>query len=299
MWEQLITEKGIGSIQFDSRDFKCEKELYDDIPLLLGYFEGLLSRKHHVGKIYSIAFGYPGRNKDEYEYYLLSEQEYHEFKEWPEKRQWEDTTEASRWMHKNLEGKRQLLCNDFRRRPTIYQPFFTLAEIPGYGSQPKTTVPPVKQAPPVEPAPAAKSKPTRNAATPFSAAKGFSFTPSKEFNQGLVPQRVQQGPTAGTMNVEYRRVSVCAADDYVNRDLTIKMPSDATVGDLVDYIQHYYDGESYSAIPYTGGGNWWTLESDQGVLAQVNDDGKGVRYNMSPTNLLRVLGITKVKGTRG
>lgn len=129
MLEQLITEKGVGTIQFDSRDFECEKVLYEGIPLLLGYFERALSRKHRVGKIYSIAFGYPGRNGDEYEYYLLSEQEYQEFKQWPENLQWNDTAEAFDWQHKNLEGKKQVLCNDFRRHPAIYKPSFTLGEI--------------------------------------------------------------------------------------------------------------------------------------------------------------------------
>ena len=55
----------------------------------------------------------------------------------------------------------------------------------------------------------------------------------------------------------------------MNRDLEIKMSANATVDKLVEYIQHYYDGESYSAIPYTGG-NWWTLESDKGIIAQYN-----------------------------
>lgn len=84
----------------------------------------------------------------------------------------------------------------------------------------------------------------------------------------------------------------------MNRDLEIVLPIDATVGNLVDYIHHYYDGENYSAIPYTGSGNWWTLESDKGTIAQVNDDGKGVRYKMSPSTPLKNLGITRINGTR-
>ena len=46
----------------------------------------------------------------EYEYYLLTEQEYLEFKRWPERKQWECMEEAFDWQHKNLEGKKQVLC---------------------------------------------------------------------------------------------------------------------------------------------------------------------------------------------
>lgn len=131
MQRVLIKEKGVSAIQFDARDFECEKVLYEGIPLLLGYFERALSREYHVGKIYSIAYGYPSRNKVEREFYLISEQEYLEYKKWPEKRQWKDTTEASRWLHQNLEGKKQVLCNEFDDRSSLYKPSFTLGEIRG------------------------------------------------------------------------------------------------------------------------------------------------------------------------
>lgn len=244
MQKELVLERGLGSIQFETRDFKCDKVLYEGIYLLLGHFENVLSKEYNVGKIYSIAFGYPNRNSDHFEYYLLSEQEYQEFKTWPEKRQWKNKEEAFDWEHKNLEGKKQELCNEFYQNPGIYKPVFTLDEIPGF------------------------KKPTA--------------------------QQSDDKP----IRIHYSRESVCAADDYVNRDLEIKMPANATVDKLVEYIQHYYDGESYSAIPYTGGDNWWTLESDKGCIAQVNDDGKGVRYKVNPSSPLKNLGITKVKGTR-
>ena len=129
MQMDLVREKGVNALQFDARDFVCEKVLYEGIPLLLGYFESALSREYNVGKIYSIAYGYPSRNKAEREFYLLTEQDYHEYKKWPEKRQWKDTTEASRFLHQNLEGKKQMLCNEFEKRPSIYKPSFTLGEI--------------------------------------------------------------------------------------------------------------------------------------------------------------------------
>ena len=129
MQMDLVKEKGVNSIQFDARDFECEKVLYEGIPLLLGYFESALSREYHVGKIYSMAYGYPVRNREEREFYLLTEEEYKEYKEWPEKRKWKDTMEASRFLHQNLEGKKLMLCNEFKKRPAIYKPSFTLGEI--------------------------------------------------------------------------------------------------------------------------------------------------------------------------
>lgn len=132
MQKDLVLERGLGSIQFETRDFKCEKVLYEGIYLLLGHFENALSKEYHVGKIHSIAFGYPNRNSDNFEYYLLTEQEYQEFKTWPEKRQWKDKEEAFDWEHKNLEGKKQELCNEFSQNPGIYKPCFTLDEIPEF-----------------------------------------------------------------------------------------------------------------------------------------------------------------------
>ena len=244
MQKELVLERGLSSIQFETRDFKCDKVLYEGIYLLLGHFENALSKEYHVDKIYSIAFGYPNRNSDCFEYCLLTEQEYHEFKTWPEKRQWKNKEEAFDWEHKNLESKKQELCNEFAQNPGIYKPFFTLDEI-----------------------------------------SGFKKTTTQQSN-------------GKPIRIHYSRESVCAADDYVNRDLEIVLPIDATVGNLVDYILHYYDGENYSAIPYTGSGNWWTLESDKGTIAQVNDDGKGIRYKMDPSTPLKNLGITKINGTR-
>lgn len=240
MQRELVGEKGVGHIQFETRDFKCDKVLYEGICLMLGHFENALSREHPIEMIYSIAFGYPNSGSDCFEYYLLTEQEYREFKNWPENRQWKNKEEAFAWERNNLEGKRQELCNEFDQSTTLYKPCFTFDEVPALSKKPSMT----------------------------------------------------------TVSIHYSRQSVCAADDYVNQVLTIKMPTNATVGDLVGYIQHYYDDEGYSAIPYTGGGNWWTLESDKGTLAQVSDDGEGVRYQCNPSTPLKTLGITEVKGKR-
>lgn len=260
MMMDLVREKGVNALQFDARDFVCEKVLYEDIPLLLGYFESALSREYHVGKIYSMAYGYPVRNREEREFYLLTEEEYKEYKEWPEKRQWKDTTEASRFLHQNLEGKKLMLCNEFEKRPAIYKPSFTLGEILDF------------------------KKTNSQSGTSSSGAR------RSDLRVGVNGLKFH--------SITYSRVSVCAADDYVNGEITIRMADNATVGDLVDYIRHYREENNYSAIPYTGGGNWWRLESDRGILAEVNDDGDGVRYMMNPSLLLKSLCISKVEGTR-
>ena len=129
MQEQLVEEKGIHTIQFEPIDFKCDKVLYEGVSVLLGNFETLLSKKHNI-KIYSIAFGYPNGKKEEYEYYLLTPMEYEEFMLLPENRQWKSNDEPLGWQHDHLEGKKQVLCNEFTRNPAIYKPYFTLYEIP-------------------------------------------------------------------------------------------------------------------------------------------------------------------------
>lgn len=107
---------------------------------------------------------------------------------------------------------------------------------------------------------------------------------------------------ADMIKIKYSREAVCAADDYVNRDLEIILPGDATLRDLVEYIQHYHDDESgYSCIPYTGGGRWWALKTNNCVLAYVNDDDfEGIRYSKYDCDTpLRSLNVAEVYGTRG
>ncbi len=237
MQRNLVAEKGTSYIQFETRDFVCDKVLYEGVNVLLGHFETPLSKKYNVGPIYSVAFGYPNKNTDHYEYYLLSKEEYDNLMMRPEKQRWKNNDEPFAWQQDHLEGKHQVLCNEFRQNPATYKPFFTLNEIAA--SQKKI------------------------------------------------------------IKIHYSRVSVCAADDYVNHGLEIILPDNATLGNLVEYIQHYRDDEGYSAIPFTGGGNWWNLVSDKGVLAQVNEDGEGIRYQRSPSTSLKALGVTKVEGTRG
>ena len=98
--------------------------------------------------------------------------------------------------------------------------------------------------------------------------------------------------------IKYDRDTVCAGDDYVNRDLTIILPDDAILEDLVKYILHYRDG-NYSSIPYTGGHAFWDLESDKGLLASLCDEPEEVSYPVfEKETQLKDLNITRVFGKR-
>ena len=127
MQELLVKEKGIQTIQFETRDFHCDKVLYEGIYVLLGCFENTLSKTNNVGKIHSIAFGYPDRNTDYFEFFFLTELQYRWFKELPERKQWRQKDDAWNWKNQHLDGK-QVLCNEFSRNPATYKPYFRLDE---------------------------------------------------------------------------------------------------------------------------------------------------------------------------
>lgn len=128
MLELLVQEKGVATIQFETRDFHCDKVLYEGIHVLLGHFENKLSQAHNIDKIYSIAFGHPDRNKDYFEYFFLTKMQYSVFKLLKEKRRWKQKEDAWRWKTQNIDG-RQILCNEFSRNPDTYKPYFRLDEI--------------------------------------------------------------------------------------------------------------------------------------------------------------------------
>lgn len=128
MLELLVQEKGVASIQFEPRDFHCDKVLFEGVYVMLGHFENKLSQAHNIGNIHSIAFGYPDRNTDYFEYYFLTETEYNAFQELHEKRKWKQRDDAWEWKRQNLEGK-PVLCNEFSRNPATYKPYFRLEEI--------------------------------------------------------------------------------------------------------------------------------------------------------------------------
>ena len=99
------------------------------------------------------------------------------------------------------------------------------------------------------------------------------------------------------MTIQYTRTSVCAQDDYVNHAIAIKLPKNATVKDLVDYICHYHDENGYDAVPFTGGNAKWGLVANGRTIAEVYDDTERIHY-YGADNPLRTLKITEVQGKR-
>jgi len=100
------------------------------------------------------------------------------------------------------------------------------------------------------------------------------------------------------IKIEYDRESVCAADDYEKRDVTISLPENAVLEDLIQFIKKERYGH-YSLIPYIGGHSLWTLQSDKGDLARVSDGDDEVDYLVfSKDTPLKKLGVTKVFGRR-
>lgn len=248
MLEDLVLDKGDDAIEYAACDFKCDRVLYDNVPLLLGHFICYHTTQSETLKnadevedlfVYALAFGYPHNGKEMYEYYLISPAEYNKYKLWPERQDWCSHEAAYEWHHAHLEG-RQVLCNEFSHMNKTYKPFFRFSEIP------------------------------------------------KDYYDGT---------TLPYFSIKYSRASVCAQDDYLNHEITIELPRDATVKDLVDYIAHYQDADGYAAIPYTGGQTKWKLVANDNTLAELYDDTKRIHYFGAQTPLL-TLKITKVSGQR-
>ena len=118
----LARDKGEDNIEYAEYDFKCTKVLYENVALLLGYFDCIGT------KVYALAFGYPHNGTDMYEYYLISEKEYKEYMGWPERRDWKSHEEAYEWHEAHLANKK-VLCNEFSHMQKTYKPFFTLVEL--------------------------------------------------------------------------------------------------------------------------------------------------------------------------
>lgn len=128
MLELLVQEIGIKTIQFETRDFHCDKVLFEGVYVLLGHFENALSKANDIVNIHGIAFGHPDRNTDFYEYYFITAPQYRGFMEFRERRQWKQKNDAWVWKRQHLDGK-QVLCNEFSRNPATFKPFFRLDEI--------------------------------------------------------------------------------------------------------------------------------------------------------------------------
>ena len=97
----------------------------------------------------------------------------------------------------------------------------------------------------------------------------------------------------------YTRGSVCAADDYINKELRINRAYFATLEDLISYILNYHEDGGFAAIPYTGGDAHWLILSDDTPLAEVGDDGRIISLcGNDPHSPLSELNLTKLHGKR-
>lgn len=128
----LARDKGAENIEYAAYDFKCTRVLYEGVALLLGYFDcttEIITRKSGDRTlVYALGFGYPHNGTDMYEYYLISEEEYEQYKKEPERQEWKSHEDAYAWHEAHLANK-QVLCNEFSHMQKTYKPFFTLAEI--------------------------------------------------------------------------------------------------------------------------------------------------------------------------
>lgn len=102
-----------------------------------------------------------------------------------------------------------------------------------------------------------------------------------------------------TLHMVYTRGSVCAADDYINKELRIDWADYATLEDLIRYICNYNEDGGFAAIPYTGGDARWTIMADDKELAEVGDNGRIISFcGNDPRTPLRDLKISKLHGKR-
>ena len=102
-----------------------------------------------------------------------------------------------------------------------------------------------------------------------------------------------------TLHMVYTRESVCAADDYLNKELRIDWADFATLEDLVSYINNYHEDGGYDAIPYTGGDAKWQILSGDTPLAEVGDNGRIISFcGNDPHTPLSQLKPAKLHGKR-
>ena len=135
MMEALVLEKGGDAIEYAACDFKCDRVLYEGVPLLLGHFDCYTKADNRQNnsklatiKISALGFGYPNPHGDMYEYYLITPEEYGQYAQWQESREWKSHEEAYGWHDWHLKG-RQVLCNEFSHMQKTYKPFFRLSEV--------------------------------------------------------------------------------------------------------------------------------------------------------------------------
>lgn len=121
MLQQLLEEKGVRSLPIWPRDFKKEKILYRRTDVFLGYFETPSET------VYALAFDYPHKGERErLVYYHITESEYKNYLQLPDKQRWRTQNETEEWYKRNL-MERMVLCNQLDHLPSAHIPFFTLS----------------------------------------------------------------------------------------------------------------------------------------------------------------------------
>ena len=98
------------------------------------------------------------------------------------------------------------------------------------------------------------------------------------------------------MTILYNRRALYMGDDVDNGIYRIRMPDDATLGDLVGILLRGGNGNDWP-IPQTSEIGW-TVCSNIGKIADVSADNKRVEYHISEKTRISALGIQWVFGAR-
>ena len=98
------------------------------------------------------------------------------------------------------------------------------------------------------------------------------------------------------MTILYNRRALCMGDDVDNGIYRIRMPDDATLGDLVGVLLRGGNGNDWP-IPQTSEIGW-IIFSNFGRIADVSADNKRVEYHISEKTRISALGIQWVFGAR-
>ncbi len=96
--------------------------------------------------------------------------------------------------------------------------------------------------------------------------------------------------------IKYCRASLCMGDDAYNGVYKIRMPDDATLGDLIDTLLKGGRGNDWP-VPQTSVIGW-TIYSDIGMLADVSADKKRTDFFIPAGAKLAELNISWVYGER-
>ena len=100
--------------------------------------------------------------------------------------------------------------------------------------------------------------------------------------------------------ISFRRRSVCMGDDAGNGEYTIKMPGDATVGELLKVALRGGYGNDWP-IPYTGALSYWVIQSNVGDLGRIYTGADGewrIECKVDGGTRLKEIGVKWIFGER-